>query len=263
MSHSSSIAMIKDLLDRFDTSHIISDHKDVKERIFAALLFYQSLNMENKNDKNRLVHYYYHIYTQLLSDFITLITKHEADFESIYNYFTKQDASNTLNCNVEDCILSLRHNRNREKEIDDSKEDIDFIFIRDLFDNIHCYIYHQYDYGFRTNSTISDDTNNFKQEKEIPIDSTVNKNNKFSLKLVDAEYGSNTFMDELKQNILDDDNLINFIENEEFDTDAIHHDIADIEQSNILQFLSNDRLGYNNLLKYVKQLPGMTLYYSV
>eukprot|EP01084_Bolivina_argentea_P054557 100055_1 len=55
----------------------------------------------------------------------------------------------------------MRHARNRgeskTEEMNDNELSTDIIFWRDLFDNIHCYICHIYDFGYRskTNSTES------------------------------------------------------------------------------------------------------------
>ena len=95
---------------------------------------------------------------QLLDHFNHLLLNHETDddqFERFYELFN-------TNCDPQNCKEIKRHYRNRDKEFNqqqttdnetDSKQQTETQdkseFVFDLFSQLHCHIYHQYDVGFR------------------------------------------------------------------------------------------------------------------
>eukprot|EP01084_Bolivina_argentea_P300022 517223_1 len=266
------------------SAHIVTSSKicnavcKPRLRLFNALQFYQSLNIENKSDKDKLLKYYHNEYPEILADFIHLITIHQDEMDEIYD-----DAINNTNicfntCDVVNCALSARHNRDRNKEHSENKskttnhEHVQFVFVRDLFDSIHCYIIHQYDFGYRIHKndkikiqqkTIvdSDEKNNsinishqdetFKQMSNIIKKQTIKlqNNSRFTdsnkYKIMTNENKSyndtNFFMDGLYK-IKNNSKFVSFLEIEEYDTESVLHDISEKDQSasNIFVYLLNN-----------------------
>ena len=101
-----------------------------------------------------MIKFYKHPQNEILSDFIHLITNHSHQIDEIYDEFQHEF---NIKCNINSCKMSSRHNRNRNTKFTQyqNDNDLEFEFIRDLFDSIHCYILHQYDYGFRVNKNHS------------------------------------------------------------------------------------------------------------
>eukprot|EP01084_Bolivina_argentea_P169070 293111_1 len=326
---------------------------DHKQRVLHALKYYQTLNMQNETDQNALMKFCYQTYTDLLNDFVHIITKHPHELDEIYNYVVNDKSIGFNKCNVLNCKLADRHNRDRQKakttpvyaadadvtpfqkfyhsvkgsnefekhakqnehntldinrqdELSESEdwvtyeEDIDnpivytddenadfydvnskseiemeFIFSRDLFDAIHCYILHQYDFGLRIhknekNKYLHEYTENkqdhkdgvlscrddafavitkiIKTKKNILGDiSRFTNNNKFLINNNDTvtdiqKEHDITFMDKLYENVnilADDLQMKRFLYEEEYDSVAMEMDILESNESssNISQHL--------------------------
>eukprot|EP01084_Bolivina_argentea_P163233 284004_1 len=115
------------------------------ERIIKALVYIASLDViENDEDCTKVVEFCEGKAKELIDDFIHITTKHSTDndIDAIYCKLRK----NCDECDVSNCVLSLRHNRNKSNE---NSKNSQFIFWRDFFDSIHCYLFHIYDFGYR------------------------------------------------------------------------------------------------------------------
>eukprot|EP01084_Bolivina_argentea_P305842 528378_1 len=244
-----------------------------KIRIAHSLKYYHSLQIENSaSDQNKLLYFYNNIYNSVLSDFIHLITNHEHELEEINDYCINSPILGLAQCNINDCKVSSRHNRNREV-INNNNNDLQFIFIRDLFDSIHCYIFHQYDYGFRIHKNNNNKTqmspneyekdnidNEFKHLTQIINDQTsasnsnnnvrFAKNNKYNIAVNPGESiashskdtSNHTFTDGFYQCI--NTSLLKFLALEEYDSDSIQQDITysyNCQKSNILSLCLNEK----------------------
>eukprot|EP01084_Bolivina_argentea_P119069 211169_1 len=86
----------------------------------------------------------------LLNDFNHLLLYHSIEFEEIYNIVIKKCTNNNI-CNMLNCIMIARNNRNRlnydPKNLygDDDKD----IIIQQLIDRIHSYYIHSFDTGYK------------------------------------------------------------------------------------------------------------------
>eukprot|EP01084_Bolivina_argentea_P315440 546500_1 len=120
------------------------------ERLMTAMEYYQSLDMANDQDKQKLSDFYDFRYKHILNDFSHLILKHYEELDTMYEFAT--NIMNLKQCTAEKCLMLRRHNRDRDNEDKDtqfkSQYEIDLQFKRDTMDAIHCYILHQYDFGF-------------------------------------------------------------------------------------------------------------------
>eukprot|EP01084_Bolivina_argentea_P249835 418380_1 len=126
-------------------------------RIINALKYYEPINTKkgnNESNKCILQQYIHSVYTskQLLNDFIHIKTLHNHKLEQMQKFVTS--SLNKKPCNINHCISLARHNRDRNYHIDDgqnddSKDDNNWILIRDTFDNIHSYLFHTFDLGLR------------------------------------------------------------------------------------------------------------------
>eukprot|EP01084_Bolivina_argentea_P283919 486403_1 len=140
-------------------------------------------------------------------------------------------------CDIRTCKLTERHNRDRTKDrvkteeygmdvIDSNtaSEELEFVYIRDLFDGIHCYIMHQYDFGFRQRKK-------HQQPETHYADKTFSNNNNKYIINSDSEFhygnSSNTFMEVLFQKLQNVSGLDikTFLEDEEYDSEAVMDDI--------------------------------------
>ncbi len=122
------------------------------KRIIKALQYYDTLDVENnENDKDKLINFSENIYKGLLNDFIHFIEYHNdsIQLEQVSNILQK--AYNFKTCDVTKCGKAIRHNRDKthDEQKYNGKEDETFVFYRDLFDQIHCYLYHLFDIGLR------------------------------------------------------------------------------------------------------------------
>ena len=82
--------------------------------------------------------------------------------DSNYKYINNT-LINMVKCTISNCLHYTRNNRNRESEKRNDDDDDDGIFYTDLLDNIHCYLIHSYDTGFRV-------INNNKKEEQYDDD---------------------------------------------------------------------------------------------
>ena len=142
---------------------IIKDCKCII-RVFEAIKYYHTLNFinnnnnnNNNNDKNKLIKFVKNIYNHILDDYIHIITIHNDFIDDIYSLLNSSKY-NFKKCNIIKCILTQRHNRNREQNVhsneikynnNDDDDDTEFLFFRDIYDSIHFYLFHIYEFGFR------------------------------------------------------------------------------------------------------------------
>ena len=117
-------------------------HCSAINRMMKALKEYESMSNNIDSKQTYLVKYCKEIYEgNFLNDYNHIIIDHDDDDEEIYNYI-----SNVLPCNIMECAMYKRWNRDHEKQTND---DAIFELYRDLLDQIHCYILHSFEIGTR------------------------------------------------------------------------------------------------------------------
>eukprot|EP01084_Bolivina_argentea_P279157 477212_1 len=232
-------------------------------RVISALKDYESLDINNDSNKSELIKLCYQSYPSLLDDFIHVLDEHnnEPDLDLIFNLLA--NTGEFMECNVNKCTFAMRYHRDRHNDTQSTDEDPQFIFYRDLMDQIHCFLYHLYDTGLRIKSPhkkhahtdTTDDNKAWFDENFASICDALNKTkqqtsyqtNKFSIISNYDNRVKDTFRDGLfRQNV--DHNI--FME-EEYDSDAIEMDLYDDDegkQSNIAMY---DRNVYDIVKEYV------------
>eukprot|EP01084_Bolivina_argentea_P263923 446892_1 len=206
--------------------------------VISALIDFESINVNNEFDQQKLVEICETKYQHLLNDYIHVVTKHKDELEDIFELITINHLNKMTHCSVEHCVLSQRHNTQKSKDDTTNTNNLNFIFYRELFDSIHCYLYHSWDYGFRANINIPSD--------KLPVFERIKNNNKYNIndKYVESD---TTFMDAFNDKIICNDmkNVLESLKDDEYDTDAVIMDIDEANQkhndqnSNIKKMLEN------------------------
>ena len=126
---------------------------DFTRRVASALKYYDLINWEDPQNQHKLVNYCNNAYNagSLLDDYIHIVETHNDQLEDIFHLLLTQ--YNMKYCDVLKCSLVIRHYRDRRNvpilNTDDEPIDQEFLYYRDLFDQMHCYLYHLYDMGLR------------------------------------------------------------------------------------------------------------------
>eukprot|EP01084_Bolivina_argentea_P102974 184476_1 len=246
-------------------------------RTLKTLKSYQTLNDIIDNNmvtgEASIIKLCHQKHPSLLDDYIHIVTQHREHLDEVFEVMTTQFG--TVSCNIMNCSLAKRYCRDRKKQIIIDNKDEMFIFYRDTLDQIHCYLYHMYDVGFRIKSKhVKHDANtNYNNNKSHAqnlvgssqmFDNFQSRNNKFIIHdntddvISDESIDSITFVDALHEYIIENDgnhhelsNLDIIIRDEEYDSDAIKHDIGtNQEQSNIAAIFSD--VNYQLAKKYIR-----------
>eukprot|EP01084_Bolivina_argentea_P160702 279803_1 len=137
------------------------------------------LQQLNKNNNKKIGIYEYISNNEsysvdiLLNNYHHLINMHSIEFEEIYNFFTISD--DIKSCNIETCHMLKRNHRDRSNnshndrnrsEIYYNHTDYNDVITQQFLDQIHCYIYHQFDTGFQLTK---EDTTQIKCDNEIEL----------------------------------------------------------------------------------------------
>eukprot|EP01084_Bolivina_argentea_P292986 503847_1 len=127
------------------------------DRIISMLKFYH-INHQNYNEilkylqqyQQYLIEDYHHILDKHLNE--DKISKLESNkqFEIIYKKITE---TNNLSCDIKNCKVYLRNNRQRETTNIKCKDKHLAMYI-DIIDTIHCYFLHSVDIGYRLIHTL-------------------------------------------------------------------------------------------------------------
>ena len=122
------------------------------QRVIYALKYYETLDAENTaTDRDKLVKFASDVYKGLLNDYIHIIDYHNdsIQLEEISHILYEIYEFNT--CDIDKCGKKLRYRKDRSNEemnVDPSL-DPQYVFYRELFNQIHCYLYHLFDLGLR------------------------------------------------------------------------------------------------------------------
>eukprot|EP01084_Bolivina_argentea_P311467 539127_1 len=124
---------------------------DFTKRILYALKYYSTLDTIINDNCDMLVEFCNQTYKSFLDDYIHVIEKHNDGFDDITHLLIKQYSYLNQSCNAENCPLLLRHHRDRKHAENEQtpQDNDDFIFYRDILDDVHCYLCHLYDTALR------------------------------------------------------------------------------------------------------------------
>eukprot|EP01084_Bolivina_argentea_P008584 16055_1 len=272
------------------------DSCDHVNRIIYAMKYYQSLDAsQNHEYQENVITLVKDDYELLLDDYIHLIIFHSKSIDKIYIKMTTE--FNILQCEFAKCKSAIRHNRDRTKndkqleaKYDDSDDNLQFIFFRDILDSCHCYLFHLYDAGLRIKLSDIKHHNdrenphfdytsaqihkilketvialnklehfNFDRYQSTKFDLNCNVANKTSEVNGSNEITTRTFMDGMYDYVnefnVEKQQISKICISEEYDSDAFSIDIwgNDIEESNIKRWLQNDYQS-DLLRKYIYQI---------
>ena len=127
---------------------------DYLKRILNGLKYYYSLKLDTNSSTNDIfTDFCINIYPQMLDDYTHIITTHSDDLDYIHQQLITNDNFNQ--CDYSECVLFKRYydNSRRQSTTTNSAESDDderIIFYREIFDNIHYWLFHLYDAGMRT-----------------------------------------------------------------------------------------------------------------
>eukprot|EP01084_Bolivina_argentea_P236910 398283_1 len=118
--------------------------------------YYSTLDLKKVDDRKKFLQFIDNkcLKEALIDHFIHIVTKHVNETEIIFGIAVEEYFYEV--CDVTNCKLTVRHTRNRgehkteETHDHDNELGVDIVFWRDLFDNIHCYLCHIYDFGYRS-----------------------------------------------------------------------------------------------------------------
>lgn len=134
------------------------------ERVISLLKFYNQ-NYQNydaiaeylEQYKHHLIEDYHHLLNEHVNEDKISKLKSNCLFQMIYNEITKV---NNITCDVKNCKIYSRNNRQREITKIQCKDKKLELFI-DIIDTIHCYFLHSIDIGYRIPKSLL----SFDQEK--------------------------------------------------------------------------------------------------
>eukprot|EP01084_Bolivina_argentea_P088446 159682_1 len=125
--------------------------------VLTALNTYQNKNLFKDNDetnKNLIELINDQSYKHIIDHYIHVITNHGDNINDVYNIIIHK--YKFQQCSVKNCVLCIRHGRNREARgprtsVHDGVDDNNakYIVWRDIFDAMHCFLFHMYDFGYR------------------------------------------------------------------------------------------------------------------
>eukprot|EP01084_Bolivina_argentea_P015357 28719_1 len=216
------------------------------KRLVHGLEYYTKLCATNdKFNEDAFDTFYNKQYQNALNDYIHLVIVHSEHLESI-NIDLIQNYTFT-SCDLTQCSLSARHYRFRNKNRKQQRKQINIntdptkVFFMDMFDSLHFYLFHLFHVGLRSFKNVNEEMKEVDKRNKFDLfDVSDNTKQKFNIHIGHKESSQeNTFMDNLlvyashnKGQINIINNLYNFIHTEEYDTDAIKHDISIDADSN-------------------------------
>ena len=113
-------------------------------RIITAMKYYSSIN----DDESSVMNFVTTTYKSLLDDYIHITQFHNHHVQHIMNRLINQYGFDK--CNYSSCKSLSRHYGSYQ--LSSFLDDSDYIFYKNLFDTIHCFLFHSCDLGLRTSN---------------------------------------------------------------------------------------------------------------
>eukprot|EP01084_Bolivina_argentea_P211499 359779_1 len=230
---------------------------DHLNRLMVCLKYYSLIDLANdKQERDKFAEFCNNVYSNLLEDYIHLMSFHSSNSQ-LEKMQTDLTAMHNLQiCNIGSCKMTHRYLRERHDNsttVNDDEYDANVKFYSQTLDTLHFYLFHLYDAGLRIKSndnTIDDDSKwrDLSVSKQLQkIEANINRyknlnlklgldierynhNNKFNLNIVhnNAAVDNTTFMDIMWGKLKDygDENVIPYLQADEYDTDAILYDLS-------------------------------------
>eukprot|EP01084_Bolivina_argentea_P272970 464886_1 len=184
-THKISEELDRKLFNEIDNNLLNKRCQNISEcaSIKRSILLLKSIISDNKNNKsltpNAIIKIYeneinkYYNVTAILNDFIHIINKHNNNLEDIYNGLQ-------ITCNMEKCKSMSRNQRDESQKRLTNNLTTEENTIIDLFDQIHNFIIHTFDCGYRLSTKdqllLTNNNNNYDDDEK-----KLNKNNSFNI----------------------------------------------------------------------------------
>eukprot|EP01084_Bolivina_argentea_P115643 205617_1 len=244
-------------------------------RVINVISTYHSMSVNMKYYQENVVKLCEETHIHLIDDFIHIVTQHNKDLENIFELM--QEKGEIPNCNAINCHFSTRHHRG--SNIDNDVENIkqcngnNFVFFRDLLDEIHFYLLHNHQFRIQ-----KDENKCYDSGSEITDDNMCDINPNYIEHNIN-KYSINIDMDQSK--VLFTDALFNYLYankqipltclrntwtqmmDEEYDTDAIEIDIKDKQNSNIHGFFGEFTDAHYLIAEYVRYCTVSSQSFSI
>eukprot|EP01084_Bolivina_argentea_P301501 520173_1 len=156
----------KHLLDDF--VHIVSNHRNDFDKIYELAVFDKSFNfgvcnvlsckLSQRHNRDRKRDKQCKVYANITDD-VESKTENDIEENSVHDEHDEHDDDYDYDDSDDDWFAfepyiaadytDDEHDPQEYHDLGKSDFELEFNFIRDLFDGIHCYIFHGYDFGFR------------------------------------------------------------------------------------------------------------------
>eukprot|EP01084_Bolivina_argentea_P260797 440542_1 len=168
------------------------DNCDYLARLTSGLKYYSLLNIsDNELSHDIFTQFCNDIYSNLLNDYNHTITIHSNQLEAISSVLIKSNLFSK--CDINLCSFNTRHYNNNRRQINDKKEDAKFRFFREIFDNVHNFVFHLFDLGLRIRTNIKQ-KNDVDNGDTYDVKSDVNNGDIDGFDFIDNEFSKHKQM---------------------------------------------------------------------
>eukprot|EP01084_Bolivina_argentea_P306203 529078_1 len=223
-------------------------------RILNALKCYQQLQTDDQ--RAEFVKDCHEKYPDLIDHFIYMVSNCN-DQKHIFDHVFKPilNGYNFDNCNIKQCASCSRHwscNRRNDEEFHDHNIDQEYMFYRDIMDQIHCIIFHLYDVGLRAKVIGKEQHINHNISKGF-LQYRIN-NKKFNIADTHSDVANDTFMDGFNEFVTEFDDIKietmkKMIIQEEYDSDALQYDVD--QNLNIIHKCVLSNISHQKIKEYL------------
>ena len=267
----------------FDIEHCIHI-----KRILAAMNCYQILDPHtNPTNADSFKHFCNAIYPEYLNDYEHMLSTHSHQSEAISDQLINYPQYGR--CDHSKCKLFTRYNDDSFRKasvvaIEQSHMDSATLFLCELFDSIHHWLFHMFDAAMRIRGVDQDqlqilddqcvDVQFHKiaaaiQTKSTKLKTHSDRFNKFKLSMTSSKIQAtesnstftDSFIDHLHQSrasVVIINKIHKFLMNEQFDTDSIYHDLSEYRAgSNIINIVGNDEQCIISITDHIQEKQSM------
>ena len=131
-----------------ESGHYVMDPASTGVRALNALKDFYKLNLQKEEDIHKLGSLYNKEHKNLLNDYIYIV--YRTRISALCKYFLDNFDEN--HCYDIDIITRFLENMDYSNQAEELQDDIiQFEFIRDLLDSLHCYVMMSYHFGYKSN----------------------------------------------------------------------------------------------------------------
>ena len=209
------------------------------QRLVNALNVYET--WRNIADQQSLSSFFYETYpiTRFIDDIKHYKTLHSNDTNQLYQLQKELLSSSDLKfieCSLKTCKFSRRHFSRNYKKITSQNADSLISFYCLEMDNLHFNLFHLFESNYRQQiDTMSDNDADYMQSDRIDVRNQFNRfntaTNKYNIDSASSkinEKGDQTFCDSLFEELNYGEKILQYILDEEFETESINDDFEEV-----------------------------------